>query len=202
MLEINDKLQKEYPKLYHAALEEFGSHSYNDASLNSILKAAKMSKGSFYHNIGDKKNLYLMLISCIGVRKLEIWQGYVSNNLLPENFFDKFRVMTLANCDFILKEPLMYKFFMQFTKEPESFMKELYSNYSMKDYDIWRNIVEEGYNRGDFRKDISVDMILCFIDSTTKSITSMIKDGMTIEDIKVLFDQYINVLKDALASKQ
>lgn len=47
------------PALYEATLTEFAEHSFRDASLNEILKAAGMNKGSFYYRFADKMELYL-----------------------------------------------------------------------------------------------------------------------------------------------
>ena len=57
-----------YPELYDATLNEFAQKDFDDASLNNILKEANMSKGSLYHNFGDKFGLYLAMMDMI-VRK-------------------------------------------------------------------------------------------------------------------------------------
>lgn len=41
-----------------AALEEFASHGFNDASLNRIIDAAGISKGSMYYYYDGKEDLY------------------------------------------------------------------------------------------------------------------------------------------------
>ncbi len=43
-----------YPELYEAALNEFAHNNSMMPSPNNILKEASMSKGSLYHNFGDK----------------------------------------------------------------------------------------------------------------------------------------------------
>lgn len=48
--------------ILQAALEEFSYRSYDEASLNAILKSAGSSKGSFYYHFNDKKDLYLSLL--------------------------------------------------------------------------------------------------------------------------------------------
>lgn len=45
-----------------AALHEFASHGYSGASLNRIIEAAKVSKGSMYYYFDDKEDLYAHVI--------------------------------------------------------------------------------------------------------------------------------------------
>ncbi len=58
-----------YPGLYEAALNEFALKDFEDASLNVILEKAKMSKGSLYHNFGDKFGLYIAMTDLIVKKK-------------------------------------------------------------------------------------------------------------------------------------
>ena len=42
-------------KLLEASIDEFAEKGYNDASLNAIIKAAGISKGSLYYYFEDKR---------------------------------------------------------------------------------------------------------------------------------------------------
>jgi AcrR family transcriptional regulator len=42
-----------------AALEEFGAHGFHDASLNRVIEAAGISKGSMYYYFDGKEDLYI-----------------------------------------------------------------------------------------------------------------------------------------------
>jgi AcrR family transcriptional regulator len=44
--------------ILHAALEEFGAHGFHDASLNRVIEAAGISKGSMYYYFDGKEDLY------------------------------------------------------------------------------------------------------------------------------------------------
>lgn len=50
-------------RIIQAALEEFSNHSFNDASITSIVRKAKISRGSFYQYFGKKENLYQYLVN-------------------------------------------------------------------------------------------------------------------------------------------
>ena len=53
-----EKTQKTKERILAAALEEFGSKSYDAASVNSICEAGQIPKGLIYHNF---KRDYLMV---------------------------------------------------------------------------------------------------------------------------------------------
>jgi AcrR family transcriptional regulator len=45
--------------ILHAALEEFAAHGFHDASLNRVIEAAGISKGSMYYYFDGKEDLYI-----------------------------------------------------------------------------------------------------------------------------------------------
>ena len=44
--------------ILRAALEEFAAHGFHDASLNRVIEAAGISKGSMYYYFDGKEDLY------------------------------------------------------------------------------------------------------------------------------------------------
>lgn len=89
-----------------AALEEFSRHSYDDASLNSILRHARVSKGSFYYHFADKKDLYLALLRSSAEAKWEFIrsqsEGVPSE---PGDIFSIFRAQARLGAIFAKHHP-------------------------------------------------------------------------------------------------
>lgn len=59
---MNKNSFKRNNELIRAALDEFSIHSYENASLNKIIKNAGISKGLFYYHFDDKKALYSFIL--------------------------------------------------------------------------------------------------------------------------------------------
>ena len=57
-----EKTQKTKERILAAALSEFGSKSYDAASINSICETGKIPKGLLYHNFKGKDELYLLCV--------------------------------------------------------------------------------------------------------------------------------------------
>jgi len=201
-MNINLELKEKYPALYEASLKEFSSTSYDNASLNKILKDAKMSKGSFYHNIGDKYTLYLMLIGCIAFRKIEIFKQNLENNTLPSNFFEKLRFICKTTYNFMSSEPLLNKLFVQFTKETPDFLEKMNNEFPQDDKKYWYDMISEGIKKGELRSDFPENVIIAFLDSAIKGLTNVMQYNMTSDDYSEAVINYINLLEDALKAKK
>lgn len=55
--------QSKRDRILKAALDEFSSEAYTDASINQIVKASGIARGSFYLYFDDKEDLYFYLVS-------------------------------------------------------------------------------------------------------------------------------------------
>lgn len=56
---MKEKPFKRQEELPEAALDEFSAKTYDEASLNRIIRKAGISKGTFYYHFADKQALYL-----------------------------------------------------------------------------------------------------------------------------------------------
>lgn len=57
---LKTKLTKE--KILNAAIVEFGSKTYEEASLNAMCSSNNISKGLIYHNFKDKDEIYILVV--------------------------------------------------------------------------------------------------------------------------------------------
>lgn len=53
-------------RIFGAAVQEFSTRRFSEASLNQIVKAAKIPWGSFYQYFNDKEDIYLYMLAEIG----------------------------------------------------------------------------------------------------------------------------------------
>lgn len=60
-------------RIFDAALHEFSTHSFSEASLNQIIKNADIPKGSFYQYFENKEDLYLYMIEVVAKEKTELF---------------------------------------------------------------------------------------------------------------------------------
>jgi len=99
-----------FPLLYERAVDEFSKKSYEDASLNEILKNANMSKSSLYHHFGDKLGLYLAVLDCIYKKKLAFFLPRMQNSISGADFFKTIRELSVATMEFMFEDERLYHF--------------------------------------------------------------------------------------------
>jgi AcrR family transcriptional regulator len=145
-------------ELLEAALEEFASKSYEEASLNNIIKNAGISKGTFYYHFRDKQALYLTLLQSLVDVKMEFLErrlkGYVHNEDL--NIFENLKLQARFGVELAKEQPKYYLLGLMFRREKGSAIYEkamnLFDDTSETYFD---GIVEKAIIRGDFRERVS-----------------------------------------------
>ena len=65
-------------RIFTAAVEEFSRQSFSAASINRIVQAAGIPRGSFYQYFSGKEDLYLYVATVIGEEKLEIFRRFAA----------------------------------------------------------------------------------------------------------------------------
>lgn len=91
-----------------AALAEFGRSSYEAASLNTILKEARISKGVFYHHFAGKQALYLFVLEHAFNAKWDHIRKKAEEAravFAHENIFEKFRLQAAYATEFATLHP-------------------------------------------------------------------------------------------------
>lgn len=194
---IFDKLYKDFPALYEAALNEFSVNSYEKASLNKILLNSGMSKGSFYYNIKGKYTLYLMLLSAVASKKARILNGITDKSLLG-NFIDRLRLMIITALKFMLSEPRLNSLYLEFMKEKQEFRREVISKLRNSAPDYMKILLEEAIRNREIREDVGTQTIEVFLEAALNGLNSLIayiKDNAGLE--KYVTD-YIKLIEEAI----
>ena len=126
LLGENNPLYK-FPMLYEAAVDEFSKKSYEDASLNAILKDADMSKGSFYHHFIDKFGLYLAVLDVLYRKKIDFFAPLMAKRKNSGNFFDTIRDIARNTMNFMFEDARLYHYSNRALGESKEFISKLLS---------------------------------------------------------------------------
>ncbi len=91
-------------RIFEASVDEFAEKRFSDASINSIIKAAGIPRGSFYQYFSDKEDLYLYTLGEIGKEKIKIVMEV--GRLEPEaDFFEVYEHMFKVGIKWAEKHP-------------------------------------------------------------------------------------------------
>lgn len=86
------------------AMDEFSTRGYDNASINRIVDACQIAKGSFYQYFEDKKDLYQHLITRIGEEKFK-YISPVAQDGEADDLFDQLAEMYRAGLSFARSHP-------------------------------------------------------------------------------------------------
>ena len=161
---MKEKYFEKKTELFEAALNEFTAKSYENASLNAIIKNSGISKGSFYYHFSDKKALYLFLLESAYKAK---WD-FINENTLesPEvteygSIFEKIRLQARLGAEFALKHPQYHKLGRMLSKERGSPIYRAVKDYIGGDAEeMLAGMIDAAISNGDFKSDYSREFLI------------------------------------------
>ncbi|NIP78742.1 MAG: TetR family transcriptional regulator, partial [Gemmatimonadetes bacterium] len=106
-----------------AAGDEFAAHGYSRASLNRIIEAAGISKGSLYYYFDDKADLFASVVMETVERVVEAVHALPLDNLTRTNFWESVRESGLRSIDLMARDEWYVRLAMAFPRlrrEPEA----------------------------------------------------------------------------------
>ena len=154
----------ESPALYEAALTEFAAHSFRDASLNDILKAAGMNKGSFYYRFRDKTELYLTLLYRVGAEKVRLFQE-LDVSRTSNGFFDEFRNMAIIGLKLAKKDARFVVFSRRILQEEAQVRERITDCFGDMRADVLTDMVERAKASGEFRAELNTKTAVFVIET-------------------------------------
>ncbi|KKO55325.1 TetR/AcrR family transcriptional regulator [Paenibacillus sp. DMB20] len=161
---MKDKTFERKTELIEAALNEFTTKSYDDASLNTIIKDAGISKGTFYYHFSDKQALYLYLLKTSVYAKWKFINEKNSNN--PESctdgdIFENFKRQARLAIEFALEYPKYHKLSRMFSKEQGNPIYKVAQDHLGSDTkDILGGMVDKAIKAGNFKKEYSREFLV------------------------------------------
>lgn len=141
--------------LFAAAVAEFAAQGYEQASLNTILRHAGMSKGQFYYHFDGKQALYLALIG----RMIAIKRAFMAQTLSPAalrgDLFADLRTLLQHGLAFRRAHPLIDRFSSAFVKEKGTpIYARALAQYNLHDDALLAALVTAAAQRGQLRADL------------------------------------------------
>lgn len=164
---MKKKSFKRKNELIEAAFDEFTSKSYENASLNTIIKNSSISKGTFYYHFQDKQALYLFLNETVNNAKWEFMDNYMKKhreNFGKKDIFERFKLFGQIRIEFTAAFPKYGKLGIMFAKEKgneiyEHVMSVLGSNEEVS----LEEMIKQGIKDGDFNNRFSEEFIVKII---------------------------------------
>lgn len=201
-------------KLIGAAIDEFIENSFDDASLNNILKRAKVSKGSFYYHFKNKKDLYTYIYDKAVKDKISYLDKAMKEtmgDISKENIFTILRLLGKVSLEFAVKYPKYYKLGKRIFEEKNEEIKALAIVKAKNDENLMlvEKIIKKAINNNELRDDFSVDFTTRLLKSLMINFSTIcfndMKDeieNLDLDEIIEIYDNYIDFIENGLGRKK
>ena len=191
----------ELPGLYEAALDEFSAKSFDEASLNDIIKAARLSKGGFYYRFADKTDLYLCLIDRIKTQKLAYFASKQSEEGFPSDFFGQIKALVSAGLEYARREPRYYSFMRRFLSETGEVRRAVKAAFPDAGKDNLLMIVRAARTAGRLRDDLPDEFISAILELLLNNIDALLKPDMDDDEIESVIVKLASMFETGVAKR-
>lgn len=191
---------EENNNLFEAALNEFSSHSFRNASLNNIIKEAGMNKGSFYYRFFDKLDLYLSLLYRMGREKLEVLNQFEKDNA-KSDFFDDIRQKAILGLRFAQKEPRYYSLWRRVQSEELSVREAIRNCFGDSTNNFMLEMIEKSQKSGVIRSDISAKTLAAIVSMLLERLDLLVSPDHDDDWIMTGIEEILDILKYGITAK-
>lgn len=194
-------------KIIEAALEEFAQYSFDEASLNRIIKRSGISKGSFYYRFNKKYDLYLHLLKTGNERKWHFIRNELKGREETEenaDIFSLFLKQAELGIHFAQSHPGYHKLGKMFSREKGSpvYNKALI-DLGLERADELRATVDAAMSRGEIDERFSREFILKVLGYLFRSYDEIFSsdNGDTPEQMLMNMSGFVSFMKFGLAKQ-
>ncbi len=171
-------------RLLEAAMREFAAHGYELASINRILEAAGLSKGSFYYYFDDKADLAATVF--LAAAEPEAVLAELQEPVTAEDFWAELRRINVTQLTLLQSRRLQHECISKlghaFTKEPR-FAERVRPRFSAGAHRLTA-FLERGVAVGALRSDLPLPTLLALIEAVKTATWKT-----TFPDERVLLDE-------------
>ncbi len=188
-------------RIIEVAFSEFEIKTYQEASVNTIIREAHISKGSFYQYFEDKKDLYQFLIDKMVEEKLKYITEAMANPF-DHGFFELIRDTYRSGLEFAKDNPRFLNIGnMLFADNSSPLYQEIVKNKVNRSRQVYEKLMMIGIERGELKSDIDIPMMAHIISDMHVSIIEYYQKNISTdfdEKMLVTLDGLIKFLKEGI----
>ena len=172
-------------KITQVIIDEFYENTYETASINQIVKAAEIAKGSFYQYFEDKNDIYKMTIEICQKEKMD----YIEKVNERTRYLDDFSVMReifIAIIKFDIDKPKFSNIMNKFHKTTDlEFRNEILCDLDIDNKYEFKTILQNGIDKGRIYYNVDVELVSFLLENISRNIKEYY-------DIKKMDNRYVN----------
>ena len=190
-----------FPSLYDSALNEFSSRSYDEASLNEIIRNSGISKGSVYHHFGDKFGLLLSLLDILVAKKTEFFIPLLSKHDPAAGIFETLKGISHATMDYMFEQPLNYKLSLRLLEYDQKLMNRIMEYFTFDFNKGFSDVVRNAVRSGQIRNDLPEEFVIKLIEVLFSNINNIMTSKQP-QEVHIAIDRVMDVLENGIAKNE
>jgi AcrR family transcriptional regulator len=152
-------------RVIDAALGEFADKGYEQASVNAMVAASGIAKGSLYQYFTDKQGIFLYIFD-FAVAMVRRTLLRVKEDTREADFFTRLERSLWAGVEFIRRHPRIYSIYLKILFDQHAPRRqELLKAVRRFAADYLNSLVRQGLARGEIRADLSPPAIIFLLDA-------------------------------------
>lgn len=147
-------------KIYNTSYQLFKEHGFDNVSVDSIVKAAGVSKGSFYVHFKSKVSLGATLIHDF-VDKVDLdYKSYIASVSTGKTSSEILKLL-VGKISNVIADTLGYEIMktLYSANLTKAIITDTTTSYERQLYKMFFEILESGIKKGDFRGDINAETL-------------------------------------------
>jgi len=159
-----------------AALDEFSTQSYAEASTNRICKIAEIAKGSFYQYFEDKLDLYTYLLNQSANVKMTVFNETLKS-LDTLTFLEQIKALYLCGIEFAIQNPKYSRLGQKFAHEKnESVKQSVLKGNTQKAYSFYEHLIEQAKEKGTIKRTVNTLALALLIQALNDAVLAYITE--------------------------
>lgn len=202
-----EKTRRTYERILAAAIEEFGTKSYESASLTTLCNENQISKGLIYHNFKNKDELYLKCVEeCFG----KMTSYFKSREYKADSVQESIQRLFEAREQFFKENPqFCHIFFDTVLQTPGHLQQEIHrlrQEYDAFYLDCFRSLLEQIQLRDGISIEAAMEYFMVFLEMFNGYFQNKSggKDDIhaLIEDHEVNLSRILDIMLYGVAEKE
>ncbi|MBI5250932.1 MAG: TetR/AcrR family transcriptional regulator [Desulfomonile tiedjei] len=157
-------------KVFQAAVSEFASKGYRNASMNSLVRTAGISKGSIFQYFKTKRNLFDAILE-MAVQRVKQHLKQVRGETEELPFPERLEKLLRSGFQFIDRHPLLTAVYFQLLQSGDApFGSERLIQLRRQGSEFLSDLIERAVSRGELRSDIDIHRVGFLINSLLETL--------------------------------
>jgi TetR/AcrR family transcriptional regulator len=157
-------------RVFQSALNEFAANGYRNASMNNVVKAAGISKGSLFQYFRTKSDLFTGVVD-MAASRVKSYLRQVRDDTAAMPFFTRIERLLGSGFDFIDRHPLLARVYFRLLESGEApFGSERILELRRQGDHFLAELILSGIERGELRRDIDPERTAFLVNSLMETL--------------------------------